>query len=199
MAAQNDLRYQKTEDAIRNAFLDQLAHAPLASLSVTQVCTQARVSRNAFYAHYPNLSALYARMMEELAETARDACREGGVFLKTGKGGFPELAAYALRKITPHERTLRTFLSCDGGTLTKQLAMVASDELYQSVKSYLQREPSEHIRLMISYMGYGVVGFLSYWLTETESNLEDVLDAFMAMHSKANETLNMVIETAKAS
>ena len=47
-----DLRVEKTEKAIRNAFLELRAKRPLEKISVKELCQLACINKSTFYAHY---------------------------------------------------------------------------------------------------------------------------------------------------
>ena len=48
----NDLRYERTESLIFDSFFKLISKKSFDSLSVTDICKSAKISRNAFYAHY---------------------------------------------------------------------------------------------------------------------------------------------------
>ncbi|EHI75234.1 TetR family transcriptional regulator [Streptococcus criceti] len=47
-----DLRFEKTEKNLQEAFLHLLQAKDLTKISVKEICQLAQVSRNAFYQHY---------------------------------------------------------------------------------------------------------------------------------------------------
>ncbi len=61
-----DLRTQKTEEAIRNAFLALRAKQPLEKITIKELCTRARINKSTFYAHYADIYALSDAMQEEV-------------------------------------------------------------------------------------------------------------------------------------
>lgn len=48
----NDLRYERTESLIFDSLFKLISKKSFDSVSVTDICKSARISRNAFYAHY---------------------------------------------------------------------------------------------------------------------------------------------------
>ena len=50
----HDLRYVKTEELIRKAFLSCCAEHTIEEIHTKDICAKARISRNAFYGHYEN-------------------------------------------------------------------------------------------------------------------------------------------------
>lgn len=57
-AANTDLRFVRTEKALINAIKDLLAEKDFNAITINDICTQASVSRTAFYQHYEDKYAL---------------------------------------------------------------------------------------------------------------------------------------------
>lgn len=67
-----DLRIEKTETAIRNAFLTLRARKALEKITVKELCGLARINKSTFYAHYPDLYALSDTLEEEVIQSVLD-------------------------------------------------------------------------------------------------------------------------------
>ncbi|CAL8900160.1 TetR/AcrR family transcriptional regulator [Kocuria varians] len=68
-----DIRVAHTRRAIREACLQLLDTQDVRSLTVSQLCKEAGVSRASFYQHYTGLDDVYADIVrQELARTAKD-------------------------------------------------------------------------------------------------------------------------------
>ncbi len=63
-----DLRTQKTEEAIRNAFLSLRSKTPLEKITVKNLCEQARINKSTFYAHYADIYALSDTLQQEVVD-----------------------------------------------------------------------------------------------------------------------------------
>ena len=63
-----DIRYERTEELIRNAVEDLCKKKDIRSLTVTEIARKARISRIAFYDHYDNIDALADRLEDEMVE-----------------------------------------------------------------------------------------------------------------------------------
>lgn len=70
-----DLRFEKTEKAIQDAFLQLLMAKELTKISVKEICQNAQISRNAFYQHYETKEHLYQAIQTEILLAMEDACR----------------------------------------------------------------------------------------------------------------------------
>ena len=61
----NDLRIQKTEQAIRNAFIELRAKKPLEKITVKELCELALINKSTFYTHYEDIYALSEAIEQE--------------------------------------------------------------------------------------------------------------------------------------
>ena len=64
-----DIRVEKTEKAIRNAFLELRAAKPLEKITVKELCSLACINKSTFYSHYEDIYAL-SQMLESETITA---------------------------------------------------------------------------------------------------------------------------------
>ena len=62
-----DLRIEKTERGIKNAFIELRSRKPLEKITVKELCESARINKSTFYAHYKDIYDL-----EHPAEFARE-------------------------------------------------------------------------------------------------------------------------------
>ena len=60
-----DIRIQKTEKAIKNAFMELRSKKPLEKITVKELCSLACINKSTFYAHYEDLYALSETMETE--------------------------------------------------------------------------------------------------------------------------------------
>ncbi len=67
-----DLRIEKTEKAIRNAFLSLRAKKALEKITVKELCGLAMINKSTFYAHYPDIYALSDTLEDEVIQSVLD-------------------------------------------------------------------------------------------------------------------------------
>ena len=60
-----DIRVEKTEKAIRNAFLELRSAKPLEKITVKELCSLACINKSTFYSHYEDIYALSQRLESE--------------------------------------------------------------------------------------------------------------------------------------
>ena len=66
-----DIRNERTEKAIADAFLEELASKPFADITVSSVAQKADVSRSTFYAHFSNTRDVFDRVLAEFVGNVR--------------------------------------------------------------------------------------------------------------------------------
>lgn len=60
-----DIRIEKTERAIKQAFMELRAQKPLEKIKVKELCDLACINKSTFYAHYQDIYALANAMEDE--------------------------------------------------------------------------------------------------------------------------------------
>ena len=65
-----DLRAQKTQKSIAEAFYRLRAHKPLEKITVRELCREAPVNRSTFYAYYKDVYDLSEQLENELVHPA---------------------------------------------------------------------------------------------------------------------------------
>ena len=64
-----DLRIEKTEQAIKNAFIELRAGKPLEKITVKELCELALINKSTFYSHYEDIYALSEAMEQETVDS----------------------------------------------------------------------------------------------------------------------------------
>ena len=75
-----DIRYNRTESLILDSFIELANKKSIEFISVTDICNKAKISRNAFYAHYEDkydfLNKITELVLSELKTKIRDIPKE---------------------------------------------------------------------------------------------------------------------------
>ena len=71
-----DLRTEKTEKAIKNAFIELRAKKPLEKISVKELCAEARINKSTFYSHYADIYALSEAIERETVLSIIDSIKD---------------------------------------------------------------------------------------------------------------------------
>lgn len=173
-----DLRFEKTEKALQEAFLNLLQTKELSKISVKELCELAQVSRNAFYQHYKTKEHLYDNILNELLLSIEDACRPVAKDLKhiTSEENrqFLDniLNAVAHNHFIIHQ--LLTSQPANFATAFQQMIVTAN--LDGSHKLGLTIDPAS-----IHVFSGAIVAFVKYWLLETDLSLTEAQDKLFAI------------------
>ncbi|MCB7521948.1 TetR/AcrR family transcriptional regulator [[Clostridium] hylemonae] len=68
-----DLRMEKTEKGIKNAFIELRSRKPLERITVKELCAGACINKSTFYAHYRDIYDLSDTMEAEIAESVTNS------------------------------------------------------------------------------------------------------------------------------
>lgn len=72
-----DLRIEKTENAIRNAFIQLRAKKALEKITIKELCEAALIHKSTFYSHYRDIYDLSDTMETEVVKNITDNMAEG--------------------------------------------------------------------------------------------------------------------------
>ena len=189
MANANDQRYVRTEAAIREAFLRLLGEMPLEKVSVRRLCEEAGISRNAFYLHYENTTALYHALMGDFAGEVRAECMASFDRLASTGSVDMELPRAIIAVLAEREALLRTLLTNDDGTLPAHLAEEIEDIGVEAAAETYERARDMTYGLYAAYMSWGAIGMAVRWLRSTDEPLTGILAAFDDMHRGPTEVM----------
>lgn len=64
-----DIRIEKTEKAIKSAFLELRAHKALEKITVKELCAKAYINKSTFYSHYADIYALSDALENEMVSS----------------------------------------------------------------------------------------------------------------------------------
>ena len=187
MANTNDLRYVRTETAIRDAFTTLVAEKPVASVTASAVCRRAGISRNAFYLHHASVAALYAVLVGELVDGVRSESI-ASADRRIGADGQDDFEGAVIGALAKHEDTLRALFPSDDGSLAKCLADGIGEAFVEAALRFGEHGGSFDHQLRCAYSAWALVGFVQQWITHTDRPLTDGLGQFRELHASASES-----------
>lgn len=161
-----DIRIEKTERAIREAFLALRTQKPLEKITVKELCAAAYINKSTFYAHYADLFALSDALEREAVDAIlRDIGAAGTYTLDT-----PEAFTRALC-ISFH-----THLPLINLLFSDKAQSRLADRIEEGVKAlifsaYPERRDDPVMQIVLSYSIHG-----AYWAyTKNQTAGEAVL------------------------
>ena len=175
MANTDDLRYVRTEAAMRAAFLALVAEQPVASVTASAVCRRAGISRNAFYLHHSGVAELYAAMVEELIADIRHECIASAERVIKSNAVDDELVPAGISALGRHEGLLRALLPSDDGSLAKLLSEGVADAYVEAALLFGEQGGSLEHRLRCAFSAWAFLGIVQRWFELTDEPISGLL------------------------
>ncbi|MDO4400543.1 MAG: TetR/AcrR family transcriptional regulator [Coriobacteriia bacterium] len=186
MANMEDLRYVRTERDIRSAFMKLVSGKSVGSVTVTALCREASISRNAFYLHHASIAELYATLVSELVDDVR-AESLASAERRMANGEDDALSVAIIGALSRHEDLLRSLLPSDEGALAKCLAEGIEAAYVEAALRFGEHGGDADHRLRCAYAAWSLVGLVSRWIAETERPVDDVLALYEEISSSVVE------------
>lgn len=164
MSSNVDLRVQRTQEQIREAFMGLLVERPFAQITVSAVTERARINRATFYRHYTDIADLAARLTDLLfADT---------IATLEGQGATADLRPL-FTHVAEHAPFYRAMMGPDGipGFRERVEAAVAAQ-----ITARLPLNPGQQrvpVALAVRYLAAAQVGFIQWWLENEMSVAPD--------------------------
>lgn len=175
----HDLRYVKTEELIRNAFLSCCSENTIEDIHIKDICARARISRNAFYGHYENkyqlLEEVYAdvrrRMLADLTPE---------IITNLSKDAMYGVSEWCIRSVHKNRSLLKILAKCSEGRFREMICSVFIDATLQAVFTHTE-EIDRDIMLKMSkaYISDGLTSIILIWLNEPDQIDEKQLIDFL--------------------
>ena len=177
--AKQDIRVERSKDAIKKAFVDLMKRRTYDEITVKDLAEEARINRKTFYAHYETKQALFESMMREMFD---DIC---GCFMYEKEAAELEPDEELLRE------DIRRFLRVAEG-YREQLDVMITDQtaamtFIVSEQAILQRAQAIHIlkemlpgrvpvELYTMRLKNFFLGIMDWWLGQQEYTAEEATE-----------------------
>lgn len=175
MANTDDLRFVRTEAAMRAAFMELVSEQPVESITASAVCRRAEISRNAFYLHHSGVAALYSAMVDELLDDMRAACVASAERMAATGEPDEELTPSVIDVLARHEGLLRALLPSDDGSLAKRLAGGIANGYAEAASVLSEQGRSPEFLLRCAYLAWALLGILQRWIEITDESISCLL------------------------
>ena len=187
MTNKDDLRYVRTEEAIRSAFMELISEAPVASVTASAVCRRAEISRNAFYLHYTGVQDPYGTLVGELVDDVR---MESLAFVKrnAATGDDYTLEESLIKAVAKHEDLLRALLPADDGSLSKCLVQGIEKAFVEASLYFGEHGGRLEHRLRCAFAAGAIVGLTSRWVAETDRPLEQAAERYRELSASVTNS-----------
>ncbi|MGM9525036.1 MAG: TetR family transcriptional regulator [Peptococcaceae bacterium] len=147
-----DLRYQKTENDIREAFLKLLRKKEFSQVSVSNIVEQAGINRSTFYAHYMDKYELLERIEQDILCRLQDALCD--VHLEA-----ENLKLVELEKMLPCIRSVIHVLYTEGEVISLLLGKNGDPAFAEKLREMIQQVWQTHdvVGQLNMELGYATV------------------------------------------
>lgn len=176
----NDLRFQKTEDNIRDSFLYCVDTIGFEKTKISDICNKARISRNTFYVHYEDKYSLMKSIYNDFERKMLYSFEEN---LKLGLYDYYTVEGsvnWCIAEISKNRELLRILLKCSKSELREVLGKVFIDKPSEKVDSRRKKKnESIEVTLTKSYRINALVGFIETWLDNYDKISEKKVAALM--------------------
>ena len=192
-----DLRYQRTEKLIRQAFLQLLKSKPYEKIKINEIIELAEISRNAFYLHYYSKDELLDSLVDAYVKSFTEG--QNKVLQKYPRPRPLESATECLREIIhpfyEDRETSVPLVKID--YVIRRLSDKLADYFYTATdKSMLTEKEKLDLKMFAEYRAYGLIGMLGFIL---ENNLPYSEEELISLLHSINigETLQKVTPFAQ--
>lgn len=176
-----DLRIEKTDRAIENAFMELRARQPLEKIKIKDLCALAKVNKSTFYAHYEDIYELSSRLEEKLIRTILDSVPN----VELTASHTEQLTRDLFRAFVQNQNAVNTLFSgTRQGIFANRIEMGLRDSLTAKDPTFAA-DPDRGILLSFCVQG------CFYAFTNNSSQMEvDHLVDLLAVIAKAAQSLN---------
>ncbi|HAT54175.1 MAG TPA: hypothetical protein DCW31_02845 [Lactobacillus sp.] len=186
----NDLRYIKTEDNLRQSFLKLLQEKPLRQITVKDICTTARCSRNTFYLHYGFKEDLYEALLNEVLTSLRAAFTMNVARLSDVNDAVLRMYVdQIVDGVLPTKETLKILIRRDNGVFEQKFTAVIYDGVSHSGIGLSSKTDTPTSHLYYHYLASALTGFIFYWIGSTDLSASEVRDTLLGIHGGTMMTI----------
>lgn len=161
-----DIRVQKTETAIKNAFLELRAQKSVEKITVKELCQKAQINKSTFYTHYADIYALSDAMQ---AETISFVLSTISLQQELSFQGPGALTRAIFQAISAHRSLINSLFSEQHDRLANALEAGIREIVYEK---YPERRGNEEMDILLSYSIQG--GYHAY-LSHQEADEEKLI------------------------
>ena len=165
MNTKNNSRFQKTDQKIRAAFLEELEKNGIEKVKVSTICQKAGINRSSFYAHFEDVYDILNHMSENFGREVYEMFRKSDNLSFTNILGEEEIIEF-LDYLYQHRTFFHTYfqafpMDCLGGSFEKTFSELIFPRLV------LRGEPDSSVGRFhfIFFMG-GFFAVIKQWLAE---------------------------------
>ena len=193
-----DLRIQRTQKAIIDAFYELLDEKSFGSITVIDICDRALINRGTFYTHFEDkyqlLDKCISDVMYGLHEQVKQAHGENDLITY-----YNEVMALGINYLAQHRRRLRTIiLKADSALVFDKVHEILTHNIVNRLskakpKAGMGKVPAD---ILAEFFAGGIISLIKWWLLEEPNYTEDQT---ATQHSCGDHALRILRLTASFS
>lgn len=167
-----DLRVQKTIEAIQENFKDLICEKEYDDITVTELCQRARINKKTFYRYYETLDALLLEFQQTMSSSFIEK-------IKTYK--IPEDLDKITREFFLYSANggkVYEKITCNGSYEAIRNQMIAKTSAHtQKQSTSLRKLPENQQRILLSYVHAATLEIYRQWVADGKKiALNDIID-----------------------
>ena len=174
MEKRQDLRVQKTQKALAKAMFSLLSSIPFPKITINDICTEALVSRSAFYSHFTDKYSLLQFCMGILKEN---------LFQRSQEMPFRERIYFVINHIKDDARTFKNLMMAE---LDIELLRMLRLSFLEDLKILLDKKDFEKeqtlpgpVELLSVYYSSAITSTITFWISENMKYTVDEMAEFL--------------------
>lgn len=158
-----DIRTEKTQKAIKNAFLALRAQKPIEKITIKELCGLAQINKSTFYSHYDDIYDLSDKLQTETVAYILSTISNAQQYSSSNPDAFTRALFYAL---TAHTALISTLFSGkEQSCLIDFLEKGIKEMIYRKYPEY-RNDPEKQILLTYSIHG-------GYYAYQNNQNIDE--------------------------
>lgn len=155
-----DRRVLKTEQALESALLKLMRGKSIDQITTTELCREAGINRNTFYAHYPNPTSLLERVEDEFIKVIV------GIIDDTVKDqGYSMLLQRVFEAIIEHKALSLVLLSRNGDpNYLRRIIETARVPVIEYWRELGTDLPQEDLDMLFTFLSHGSKQVILLWV-----------------------------------
>lgn len=173
MMRTSDLRYIKTEELIISAFLHFAALYDMEDIHIKDICSKARISRNAFYGHYDNKYQVLDTVFHMVRDRMLDKYTPA-IARNLSRNSMKDVSLWCARAISDNRTDLRILARCSEDYFRELIREVFIRGTLRSIYDHteeIRKDPRLH--MLESYISDGLISLVLSWLEQTDQITEE--------------------------
>ncbi len=165
-----DRRIQMTNQLLKDALLTLTEDRPVESITTSELCRAAGVSRNTFYSHFRDPVDLFQKMLEEFQQDLKER-----IYKSAFLGELKQAAREACRIVKEEPILSRNYL--EQSQYRDYLREVLNKISEEMMQSFLKEAPiSDNDKIMLfQYMSSGTAAMLIAWIYQGFREPEEIM------------------------